>query len=68
MKMILCLVEVRELFDAMKFYGKTEFYIIYVTTHNAVIAARNALNLGMNLILRKNSTEIDNEENVKNTS
>ena len=28
----------------MKFYEKTEFHIIYVTTHDAVVSALNALN------------------------
>ena len=31
----------------MKFYEKTANDILYVTTHNAVMAARNALNDGM---------------------
>ncbi|CAF4306952.1 unnamed protein product, partial [Adineta steineri] len=39
-----CRFEVRHTFDAMKFYEKTEFHIIYVTTHDAVTAARNQLN------------------------
>jgi hypothetical protein len=30
----------------MKFYDETESQIIYVTTHDAVIAARNALRTG----------------------
>ncbi|CAF1961203.1 unnamed protein product [Rotaria magnacalcarata] len=39
-----CRFEVRHVLDVMKFYEKTELYIIYVTTHNAVMGARNALN------------------------
>lgn len=31
----------------MKFYEETEFHIIYVTTHDAVNAARDALHDGM---------------------
>ena len=40
------LVEVRHTFDLMKFYDQTESQIIYVTTHDAVVAARNALRTG----------------------
>lgn len=35
----------------MKFYEKTESDIIYVTTHDAVMTARNALNNGIFLSL-----------------
>jgi len=31
----------------MKFYEKTESHIIYVTTYDAVMAARNVLNNGI---------------------
>jgi hypothetical protein len=31
----------------MKFYEKTEPHIIHITTHDAVMAARNALNNGI---------------------
>jgi hypothetical protein len=40
------LVEVRHTLDLMKFYEQTESHIIYVTTHDAVIAARDALRAG----------------------
>ncbi|CAF1109888.1 unnamed protein product [Adineta ricciae] len=39
-----CRFEVRQKFDAMKFYEKIDFHKIYVTTHDAVEAARNSLN------------------------
>lgn len=47
MIIIWILVEVRHTLDLMKFYQKTESHIIYVTTYDAVIAARNALNNGI---------------------
>jgi len=31
----------------MKFYDKTEYHNIFVTTHNAVMTAVNALNSGI---------------------
>ncbi|CAF3556212.1 unnamed protein product [Rotaria sordida] len=45
-----CRLEVRHTFDVMKFYEQTESDTVYVTTHSAVMAARNALNNGMNSI------------------
>ncbi len=44
---ILFSVEVRHTFDVMKFYENTESDTVYVTTHDAVMAARNALNDGI---------------------
>ncbi|CAF1523419.1 unnamed protein product, partial [Adineta steineri] len=41
-----CRYEVRHTLDSMKFYEKTEFHIIYVTTHDAVMSAVKALNNG----------------------
>ncbi|CAF1253318.1 unnamed protein product [Adineta steineri] len=41
-----CRYEVRHTLDSMKFYEKTEFHIIYVTTHDAVMSAVKALNDG----------------------
>ncbi|UJR16211.1 hypothetical protein I4U23_003121 [Adineta vaga] len=38
-----CRFEIRHTFDAMKFYEKIGFHKIYVTTHDAVETARNAL-------------------------
>lgn len=40
------LVEVRHTFDVMKFYGKTDFNIIFVTTQDAVIVALDTVNMG----------------------
>ena len=40
--------EVRHTFDLMKFYEQTESHIIYVTTHDAVMAALQALHQGLN--------------------
>jgi hypothetical protein len=34
----------------MKFYEKTEPGVIYVTTHDAVLAARNALYSGISFL------------------
>ncbi|CAF1291273.1 unnamed protein product [Adineta steineri] len=42
-----CRYEVRHTLDSMKFYEKTEFHIIYVTTHDAVMSAVKALNDGL---------------------
>ena len=36
--------EVRHTLDIMRFYEKTELHTIYVTTHDAVMAAVAALN------------------------
>ena len=44
---VLLLVEVRHTLDLMKFYDKTESRITYVTTHDAVVDARNAMNTGI---------------------
>jgi hypothetical protein len=34
----------------MKFYEQTEFHLIYVTTHDAVMSALKTLNHGLNEI------------------
>jgi len=46
LQIFLFLDQVRHTLDVMKFYEKTEFHIIYMTTHDAVICATNALNNG----------------------
>ena len=43
----LSLVEVRHTLDVMEFYEKTESRITYVTTHDAVVDARNTMNTGI---------------------
>ena len=43
------LVEVRQTFDVMKFYQKTDIHMVYVTTQDAVTTALRELSRGKRL-------------------
>lgn len=43
----ICLDEVRHTFDLMNFYDKTDFHIIFVTTHYALMIANRELQNGV---------------------